>query len=197
MTKRSVVVFSDAHIEGAMLGYLSELLERTEVLSPAWSTPEAIEEAKAEAVVWVARRRPVSETDLEAMPKLRLLSTWGVGYNHIDVTAATVHRVPVCINPVFLRSIAEAALTLVLALSKRLTHLVRDARAGHRPLESERGVEIQGKALGVIGYGRIGRDVGELAHCLGMDVLAHDPYLQPDDFPACCRPPTSSSFLRR
>jgi len=193
--KRPVVVIPDAHIEGAMLEYLSELLERTEVFSPDRATPQAIEEAKAEAVVCVARVRPVSEVDIAAMPKLRMLSAWGVGYNHIDVAAATARRVPVCTNPVFSRSIAEAALTLILALSKRLPHLLRDARAGRRPLASERGMEIRGKTLGIVGYGRIGREIGELGHRLEMEVVAYDPYVSPNSVPAWCRPVTLDALL--
>ena len=145
MTKLRVVVISDVHVEGAVPQYLSQLLERAEVLSPDRSTSRAIQAAKTEAVVWVTRIQPVDEADLEVMPKLRMLSSWGVGYNHIDVAAATARRIPVCINPVLSRSVAEAAATLILALSKRLPQLMRDCRAGHRPAQSERGMEIQGK----------------------------------------------------
>lgn len=187
VTKRPVVVISDVNIEGAMPDYLSQLLKRTEVHSPDRSTPEAIETARAGAVVWVTRIQPVSEADLEAMPKLRMLSSWGVGYNHIDVAAATARHIPVCINPVFSRSVAEATLTLILALSKRLPQLMGNARSGRRPLQSERGMEIRGKSLGVVGYGRIGQEIGELGQRLEMNVMAYDPYLPPERFPSGCR----------
>jgi phosphoglycerate dehydrogenase-like enzyme len=196
MPRKPVVVFSDVHIEGAMPEYLSELLERTEVLSLDRSTPEALEEARAEAVVWIARLHPVSQADLVRMPKLKMLSTWGVGYNHIDVAAATARRIPVCINPVFSRSVAEAALTLILALSKRMTQLMHDAHSGRRPLASERGVEIRGKTLGIVGYGRIGDETGELGHRLEMEVIAHDPYLPSDRFPVWCRSVTLEALLQ-
>ena len=195
MVERLVVVIADVHIEGAVSQYLSQLLERAQVLSPGRFTTQAIAGAKAEAVVWVSRHQGVSKDDLRAMPKLRMLSAMGVGYNHIDVEAATARRIPVCINPVFSRSIAEAALTLILALSKRLPQLVSDARAGQRPLESERGVEIRGKTLGVVGYGRIGQEIGELGHRLEMDVVAHDPYLSPDRLPPWCRPMALDELL--
>ena len=87
MKKRPIVVIADAHIEGAMVEYLSELLEQTEVLSPDRATPQAIEEAKAEAVAYVARIHPVGGAELAGMPKLRMISAWGVGYNHIDVSS--------------------------------------------------------------------------------------------------------------
>jgi phosphoglycerate dehydrogenase-like enzyme len=195
MKKRPIVLFPDVYIERAMAGYLSELLEQTEVLSPDRATKQAIEEAKAEAVAYVARIHPVGRNELDGMPKLRMISAWGVGYNHIDVAAATACRIPVCINPVFSRSIAEAALTLILALSKRLPNLVIDARAGRRPLASERGTEIRGKTLGIVGYGRIGRELGELGHRLEMSVVAFDPNIPRGDFPGWCRPMTLEALL--
>lgn len=187
MQERPVVVIADVHIEGAMPEHWSELLKRTEVLSPDRATPQEIEEAKAEVVVWLSCIQPVTRADLEIMPKLKMLSAWGVGYNHIDVAAATARRIPVCINPVFLHSIGEAALTLMLALSKRLPQLMCDARTGRRPLQSERGVEVRGKTLGIIGYGRIGRETGEMAHCLEMEVITVDPYVLPDRLPTWCK----------
>lgn len=170
------------------------MLKRVELHSPERSTPQAIEEAKAEALVWVTAD-PVDQSDLEAMPRLRMLSAWGVGYNHIDVAAATGRRIPVCINPVFSRSMSEAALTLIVALSKRLPQLMRDARAGRRPLQSERGIEIRGRTLGIVGYGRIGADIGELGHRLGMKVIAYDPYLLPDRLPEWCPLVTLQALL--
>ena len=191
--KKPIVVFTG--VRRAIPEYFSELLKRVELHSPERSTPQAIEGAKAEALVWVTAD-PVDQSDLEAMPRLRMLSAWGVGYNHIDVAAATGRRIPVCINPVFSRSMSEAALTLIVALSKRLPQLMRDARAGRRPLQSERGIEIRGRTLGIVGYGRIGADIGELGHILGMKVIAYDPYLLPDRLPEWCPLVTLQALLQ-
>jgi len=190
MPQRSIVVFADVHIEGPLPRYLARLLTETEVLSPDRSTPDAIAAARSQAVVWVSRLAPVTEAHLALMPRLRLLSAWGVGHDHIDVRAATARGIPVCINPVFSRSVAEAALTLILALSKRLPHLMRDARTGRRSPEFERGQEIRGKTLGIIGYGRIGREIGELGHRLDMSVITYDPYLPAEARPAWCQQAT-------
>ncbi|HIC89432.1 MAG TPA: hypothetical protein EYP04_08525, partial [Anaerolineae bacterium] len=151
---------------------------------------------KAQAIVWISRRQPVDEQEIADMPKLRMLSAWGVGYNHIDVAAATARRIPVCINPVFSRSVAEAALTLILALSKHLPQLMRDARSGRRPHQWERGVEIRGKTLGVVGYGRIGGEVGKLGRRLDMEVIAYDPYLPVERFPGWCQSVTLEALLQ-
>ena len=188
MTKLPVVVFLDLQIEGPLLHYLSQILERTEVYSPNRSTPEAMAAAMRDAVALISLTQPVGKAELAAMPRLKLLSAWGVGYNHIDVAAATARGVPVCINPDFARSMAEATLTFILALAKRLPRRMQDARAGRRSPDSERGSEVRGKQVGVVGYGRMGSEMGELCHRLDMTVVAHDPYLASDRFPVWCQP---------
>ncbi len=196
MNEHPIVVFADMPLEGEMPAYLGLLLEQTSVLSPDRAAPEALEAAKPQAVAWITRIQPLRQADLEHMPRLRLISSWGVGYNHIDVAAATARRVPVCVNPVFTRSVSEAALTLILALSKRLAHLMQDARAGRRTPESERGFEVRGKTLGVVGFGRIGQDIGALGHRLEMPVIAHDPYLSAADLPPWARLVSLETLLR-
>ncbi|MCC7451649.1 MAG: hypothetical protein IT324_29850 [Anaerolineae bacterium] len=196
MTAQPVVVFSDIRLDGDLPRYLSEVLLRTNILAPDRSTPEVIEQARADAVVWVSRFQPVGPSDLDRMPNLKLLSAWGVGYDHINVAAATARCIPVCINPTFSRSVAEAALTLILALSKRMHYLMRSAQTGQRVLESERGIEIRGKTLGIVGFGRIGQEVGDLGQRLEMRVLAYDPYRLPGDFPDWAHPVPLDVILR-
>jgi phosphoglycerate dehydrogenase-like enzyme len=119
-----------------------------------------------------------------------------VGYDHIDVRAATTRGLPVCINPVIARTMAEAALTLVLALSKNLARHMRNARAGVQSPESDRGIEIHDRTIGLVGFGRIGRELGELAGRLDMRVVAHDPYLPAAAWPHWCRAMTLPDLLR-
>ena len=185
--ERPTIVFADVPVEGPMQNYLEELLTRVTLLHPQNCAPEEMDAVRETAVAWIGRSQPLRLSDLEAMPSLKLISAWGVGYNHIDLAAATGRRIPVCLNPVFSRSMAEAALALVLALSKRLPLLARDARSGTTPGQNDRGIEVRGRSLGVIGFGRIGQATGELAHRLEMQVLAYDPYLPAGQFPTWCR----------
>ncbi len=196
MPGKPLVVFADVYVEGPLPRYFATLLAEAEVLSPDHCTPEAIAAARSQAVAWVSRLAPVSEAHLALMPRLKLLSAWGVGHDHIDVEAATARGIPVCINPVFSRSVAEATLALILALSKRLPHLMRDARTGRRPPEFERGHEIRGKTLGIVGYGRIGREIGELGHRLDMNVVTYDPYLPAEARPAWCHQVTLQAICQ-
>lgn len=179
-----IVLFLDVPFEGHTRERMPELERHAQLVSAPRVPPDDLAAAKRAAVACVARAAPVTGPDLDAMPGLRLVSAWGVGYNHVDVAAATARGIPVCINPVFTRSMAEAGITLILALSKHLTRHIKNARAGIRSPDSDRGREIRGKTLGVVGFGRIGREMGDLAHRLEMRVVAHDPFLPPAAFPA-------------
>jgi phosphoglycerate dehydrogenase-like enzyme len=179
---RAVIVFLDLVFQGTVRELMTDLDRRATVVSGLGVSPDALAAARQEAVACVSRFFPLTAADLAGMPKLRMISAWGVGYNHIDVAAATARGIPVCINPVFSRSMAEAALTLMLALSKNLPRRMRQAREGAPVADSDRGFEIRGRTVGVVGFGRI----GDLAHRLDMHVIAADPYLPAASWPAWC-----------
>ena len=178
MSAKPKVVFSDIPITPAMEPHFEGLASLAEFIHPGSATAEHIASAKSDAVVWVARTNSVRAADLAAMQQVKMLSAWGVGYDHIDIPAATSLAIPVCINPFFSRSVAEATLTLMFALAKRLRcHMQDIANHGDRGHQS-RGSEIQGKTMGIVGFGRIGRELGDLAARLDMQVIAFDPYVQ-------------------
>lgn len=195
MTQRPVVVSADVHIEGRIPEYMADLLATVDLHSPQDSAPTVTATPNPAAVAWISRLQPLTATEIDQMPNLKLITAWGVGYNHIDVAAATARRIPVCINPVFTRSVAEAALTLIFNLAKRLSYLVHDAHTGRRPLEDERGLELRGKTLGLVGFGRIGEDIGRLCHCLEMSVIAYDPYRPAESFPKWAQAATLDELL--
>src|SRR3954453_9038288 len=168
MSRQPKVVFGDMQITPAMEAHFRDLAGLVEFAHTANSTPQAIQSAKPDASVWISRTTPVTGLDLTSMRQLKMLSAWGVGYDHIDIPAATALAIPVCINPYFSRSVAEAALTLMFALAKRLRHHIRDIENGGDRGHQHRGTEIQGKTLGLVGFGRIGRELGELASRLDM-----------------------------
>jgi D-3-phosphoglycerate dehydrogenase len=118
---------------------------------------------------------------LDRMPRLRVLARTGVGVERVDVTEATRRGIAVVVTPgAGTRAVAEGALAMVLHLVKRL-RVTTECVAGGR--WSERGAitlgDLDGATIGIVGYGRIGRRVGQLADAFGMTVLAHDPYLAP------------------
>ncbi|MFF2848816.1 NAD(P)-dependent oxidoreductase [Streptomyces sp. NPDC058001] len=147
-------------------------------------TPDEI--AVAEGAVVRADRR-VDEDFLRRAPRLRVIARTGVGVDLVDVTAATARGIPVVITPGSgTRAVAEGAFALALHLTKRLrplTDLVKDGRWAERNAVPVG--DLDGATLGIVGYGRIGRRVGELAAAFGMRTLAHDPFSPPPPEFAC------------
>ena len=136
----------------------------------------------AVAVGAIARADAVVDAELfDRAPRLRVVARTGVGVDLVDLEAATARGVTVVVTPGSgTRAVAEGVLALALHLVKLLvplTDLVRDGRW------SERGQvavgDLDGATIGIVGYGRIGHRVGELAAAFGMRVLAHDPFSPP------------------
>ena len=107
--------------------------------------------------------------------KLRVVARMGVGYDSVDVPAATDLNIAVTITPGTLEeSVAEHTMALMLGVSRGLMQRDREVRAGvwsRQPLP-----RMAGKTFGIVGLGRIGRAVAVKAMGLGMNVVAHDPF---------------------
>lgn len=110
-------------------------------------------------------------------PSLLVVARTGVGYDNIDVAAASRHGIAVSIVPDGpTASTAEHTVALMLAVGKRLREAEASLRAGEADVFNVHdGLEFAGRTLGLVGYGRIGRRVGDVGLALGMRVLVHDP----------------------
>jgi len=131
----------------------------------------------ADALV-VRSRVQVDRALLEAAPQLRAIGRAGVGVDNIDLEAASARGVIVFNTPGgSTLSVAELTLGLLLALARRIPEADRSIRAGRWEKSRLVGFELMGKTLGLIGLGRIGREVAGRARAFGMELLAHDPYV--------------------
>jgi len=115
---------------------------------------------------------------LEINPKLKIISNYAVGFNNIDIKAATEKGIPVTNTPgVLTDAVAEHTLALMLAVSKRIVESDKFLRAGKykswAPLLLL-GTQLKGKILGVIGLGRIGSEVAAKAQAMGMKIVYYD-----------------------
>ncbi|WP_030354819.1 NAD(P)-dependent oxidoreductase [Streptomyces scopuliridis] len=148
--------------------------------------PTPDEFAVAEGAIVRADRR-VDEDFLRRAPRLRVIARTGVGVDLVDVAAASARGIPVVITPNSGgRAVAEGVFAMALHLTKRLrslTDLVRDGRWAERTAVPVG--DLDGATLGIVGYGRIGRRVGELAVAFGMRTLAYDPFSPPPSEFAC------------
>lgn len=177
---RPVVVLNCArnYEPGSLEQDMPRLLARCEVrLTEARDGPDLAREL-ADADVLVARRDYVGRATLELTEHVRGIVTPGVGVEKVDVQAATELGIVVANSPGNSVTVAESALLLMLALAKQMTMWMAAARAGSEPTSGMRGMELHGKTLGLVGFGRIGRLTAGLARAFAMRVLAYDPYVQ-------------------
>jgi phosphoglycerate dehydrogenase-like enzyme len=124
----------------------------------------------------------VDEALLRAALRLRLVQHQGVGYDNIDVAACRRAAVPVALTPQGTTiGVAEHTLLLILALYRRLPTAEAAVRRGEWPVWSMRthSFELAGKTLGLIGLGRIGREVAKRARAFDTTILYHDPFRAP------------------
>jgi D-3-phosphoglycerate dehydrogenase len=111
--------------------------------------------------------------------RLKAIARTGIGYDNIDVPAATAAGISVINTPdAPTESTAEFAIALMLAVARRITTADRNAKAGSWKVDADvMGFDLAGKTLGLVGFGRIARRVAEIARALRMEVLAFDPFV--------------------
>jgi D-3-phosphoglycerate dehydrogenase len=117
---------------------------------------------------------------LEAGKKLKVVGRPGVGVDNVDLEAATRLGIMVMNSPMGnLVSTAELALALLFAVARNVAQADAAMKAERWERKAFPGVELSGKRLGVVGFGRIGREVAARARALGMDIAAFDPFVAP------------------
>ncbi len=124
----------------------------------------------------------ISARVIESGRELRVIGRTGAGYDSIDLEAATTRRIPVVYAPgASTRAVAEGTLAMILALAKRLQELDRKTRKGEWSVRDTFAIsDLGGASLGIIGLGRIGREVARLAKAFGMRILSYDPLISQD-----------------
>ena len=138
----------------------------------------------------------VTADHIARAPHLRVIGRAGSGVDNIDVEAATRRGVLVLNAPgANTISAAEHTIALLLALLHRIPRASASMAEGRWERKHLSGTELYGKCLGVIGFGRIGARVAEIARALGMTIVAHDPLLVPEQLAAAGVQPLSLDDL--
>ncbi len=142
---------------------------------------EELERALGGAHALIVRSETRVTADLLARaPHLRVIARAGIGVDTIDVHAATRRGIAVMNAPgANTVSAAEHALGLLLALVRHIPGAAEAMRRGDWDRKRFEGTELRGKTIGIVGLGRIGGHVAQLARAFGMTVIGHDPYLPP------------------
>ncbi|HNZ39356.1 MAG TPA: phosphoglycerate dehydrogenase [Candidatus Latescibacteria bacterium] len=117
---------------------------------------------------------------IAAGPKLQVIGRAGVGVDNIDVEEATHHGIAVLNTPEGnTTSAAEHTIGMMMALSRNIPQACAAMKAGKWSRSAFTGTEVRGKVLGVIGLGKIGREVARRARGLDMNVVCYDPMISP------------------
>lgn len=123
----------------------------------------------------------VSRELIEHCARLKIIGRAGVALDNIDIPAATERGVMVMNTPESAAlAAAEHTLALLLALCRHLPAADASVRRGEWERSRYWGVQLDGKTLGLIGFGRVGRLVAPRAQAFGLNVLAYDPYIDPE-----------------
>ena len=144
-------------------------------------TPEAIAADVLDCDAILARTAPYTAKVIDAGNKLKVISRHGVGYDNIDVARATELGIWVTFAPESLsNTVAEHVIGCTLTLARNFMQLDREMRAGNWGIRDKLlGTDLAGKALGIVGLGRIGRRVAQKAsQGLDMKVIGYDPFLK-------------------
>jgi len=132
-----------------------------------------------DAQIVLLNKTPITEELLTQCPRIRLICVLATGYNVVDCAAAAARGIPVCNVPDYgTAAVAQFTFALLLELCSRVGHhdrLVHDGAWTACPdfcFWDTPQMELAGKTLGILGFGRIGRAVGRIAKTFGMEVIA-------------------------
>lgn len=164
---------------GTVLPVASEVLSRFGRIEIASKTDESsLVELMKDAIALIVRGvTPISARVIHSGADLRVIGRTGTGYDNVDIAAATERGIPVVFTPgANARAVAEGALSMFLALVKRLPELDRKTRLGEWHVRDTMRIgDLQGSVVGIVGLGHIGREVSRLLRAFDARVIAYDP----------------------
>ncbi|NLG68247.1 MAG: C-terminal binding protein [Firmicutes bacterium] len=184
--------YRDYEIEQTILAPLGARIEVVTTGGDAARLQRAVRHAEAVMV----REAPVDARTIASMERCRVIVRYGVGVDNIDLAAARDRRIFVANVPDYgTDDVAEHTLALILAVYRRVAQFDRAIRRGRWLPDDNRIYRLRGKALGIVGFGRIGRSLWTKCQGLGLErCLVYDPLVADDvegvervDLDALCR----------
>lgn len=143
------------------------------------SKPEEVIPRSKDAQILIANKQKLSAETLKALPNLRCISITATGYNNVDTAAAEAQGIRVCnVSGYGTTAVAQHVFALMLHFLNQVAAHHRDVVAGGWSEKEDFAytlspiTELEGKTLGIYGFGRIGRQVGHLGQAFGMEVIA-------------------------
>ena len=145
-----------------------------------WGTEDEIIAGAQDADAVMVVAVPMSRRVIEALPKLKFIGRCGIGYDSVDLDAATERGIPVCNVPDYCAyEVASQSFLLALTLKKHLLDFVARGRAGaYGQGEGHIVHRLSDQVFGQIGFGRIAREQAKMVRGMGMEILVYDPFLK-------------------
>jgi phosphoglycerate dehydrogenase-like enzyme len=173
------ILIAPAPLAGVDAAFVDTLLDAGfELVYPARAAQMTEDELLVElegVAASLAGSEPYTRRVLAVHPRLRVIARAGVGYDAVDVTAATEHGVAVAITPGTNQdAVAEHTFAMMLALARQLIPQHLGTRAGQWPRRAT--LPLRGRTLGIAGLGRIGKAVALRGQAFGMPLLAYEPF---------------------
>jgi len=146
-----------------------------------WNDTDRLTEAVRDVRALIVRNQTqVTAGLIAAAQKLEIIGRAGAGLDNIDTDVATEAGIVVSYAPHENSvSVAEFTVGLMLALARRIPAADADTRGGGWSRREFTGMELSGKTLGIVGFGQIGQLVAERARVFGMQIVTHDPFVDP------------------
>ena len=136
-------------------------------------------------ILVIRSKTKITSKFLQSAKSLKFVVTSTSGFDHIDLEASAANGVKVCYTPdANAQSAAELTWALLLACVRKINKAQQAVKSGNWNREVLIGKELAGKTLGIIGLGRVGKRVARIARAFDMNILAHDPYINEEDFKA-------------
>ncbi len=138
---------------------------------------------KYDALMIRSRTKAVKEVvEAGAKGNLKVIGRAGIGVDNVDIETAGKHKIPVVNAPTgATASVAELTLGHILTLSRNIAYADKTMKKGEWAKKTLKGFELDGKTLGLIGTGNIGKYTAKLAKCFGMKVIGYDPFISKAD----------------
>ena len=143
---------------------------------------ELLESIRGYDALMVRSRTKVTSDIIEKADNLKVIGRAGIGVDNIDIESAARHGIKVVNAPTGATiSVAELTIAHMLSLSRHLTIADSTLKKGRWEKKRLKGVELNGKILGLVGCGNIGRKTAELAKAFNMRIIGYDPFLSKED----------------
>ena len=162
---------------------LASLGELTVYDRTSYAESPLIAERIGNAEIVVMNKTPISKETIDKCPNIRLIAVLATGYNVVDYNYAREKGIPVVNVPTYgTASVSQYSIALLLDICHHIGHHSESVHAGNWASNADWCywdyplIELEGKTIGIIGFGRIGQAEGRIAKALGMKVLAYDVY---------------------